>query len=87
MTDLRELIERDHHHLIESKVWRATIASSPASFDEEVEIIIPDFDQSKRWGPCRWQSRNNVDMPARGDEALAIQDNLRRWWVIAWWPF
>lgn len=69
------------------RVHRAVIATNPGDFDERVSVIIPDLDNTLRWEACRWQSRNSIDMPARGDECLVILDNNNEVWVVVWWPF
>lgn len=67
--------------------WHATIASNPNDLSEKVMVIIPDFDPQLQWGPCRWQSRDDVSLPNRGDPCLVILDNDREPWVVCWWPF
>ena len=64
-----------------------TIAQSAADLTDLVPVILPDFDPNQQWGPCRWQSRDAVSLPARGDACLVIFDNQRNPWIVAWWPF
>lgn len=68
-------------------IARGTIASNPATLEDKVWVLLPDFDGKLRWGPCKWQSRDAVSLPARGDACLVIMDNTREPWVVAWWPF
>jgi hypothetical protein len=68
-------------------VWRGIIQSNPATFDQLVYITIPDLDDSLKLGPCRWQPRDAVSLPAKGDDCLVILDNDREPWVVVWWPF
>lgn len=64
-----------------------TIAKAPVDFTALVPVILPDFDETLEWGPCYWQSRDPVTLPAAGDLCLVVFDNRRQPWVIAWWPF
>jgi hypothetical protein len=69
------------------QVWQGKIATAPTDFAQRVQVIIPDFDAELRWGPCRWQARDEVSFPVVGDSCLVIFDNDREPWVVAWWPF
>lgn len=62
------------------------IAKAPVDFTALVPVILPDFDPTLQWGPCPWQSRDAVSLPAAGDPCLVVFDNQRRPWVITWWP-
>lgn len=70
-----------------NKEWYGEIASTPTSQTQRVFVVIPDFSPILRWGPCRWQARDDVSMPAKGDPCLVLFDNRREPWVVAWWPF
>jgi hypothetical protein len=72
---------------INQSPWYGQIASNPENLSDPVYVVIPAFDKKHRFGPCRWQSRDDTTMPQRGDEALIIFDNNRIPWVVAWWPF
>ena len=67
--------------------WYAKIAVDVADFDDMAYVTIPAFDPNLRFGPCRWQARNHIDLPSRGDQALVIFDDRRQPWIVAWWPF
>lgn len=69
------------------RVWRGIVSNNPVDFASRVSITIPDLDPTLRWEGCRWQSRNSVDMPHRGDACLAMIDNNNEVWVVCWWPF
>lgn len=36
------------------------IASAPSTLADKVWIIIPDFEEAMKWGPCRWMPRYQV---------------------------
>lgn len=67
-------------------IWSATIATDAVDINDPVDVVIPDFDDTMRWGPCRWQSRGDGILPVRDDEALLSFDNRRSPWIVAWWP-
>jgi hypothetical protein len=70
------------------KQWvGAFVPPIPNSFDDLAYVIIPDLDSQLKVGPCRWQARDTVTLPASGDEALVVFDNDNSPWVVAWWPF
>lgn len=69
------------------RIWQGQIATNPVDFSERVSVIIPGLVPSTRWEGCRWQSRNSVDMPQRGDDCLIMIDNNNELWVVVWWPF
>lgn len=68
-------------------IWRGTIALTATDFTTLLPVILPDYDEVLQWGPCRWQSRDATSLPALGDECLVMFDNLRRPWIVAWWPY
>lgn len=70
-----------------STAWYGKIAKAPTDITDTLEIVLPDFDEQLRWGPCRWQSRDDVSLPKRGDSCLVLFDNRNKPWVVAWWPF
>lgn len=67
--------------------WYAIVATNATDLSDSLEVVIPAFDKNLRFGPCRWQSRDAVSLPARGDEALVVFDERKQPWIIAWWPF
>lgn len=68
-------------------VWRGVVAVTAVDLTTLVPVIIPEYDENLEWGPCRWQSRDAVSLPAKGDSCLVVFDNLRAPWIVAWWPF
>lgn len=69
------------------KVWKGVIATSPGSLSTLVSVTIPGLDPDLRIEGARWQSRDAVSLPTRGDDCLVIFDNNNEPWVVAWWPF
>jgi hypothetical protein len=64
----------------------AIIADTPASFNEPVSVILPEFDNALTWGPCAWLAPNDTDKPHAGDDCLVAFSNRREPWIVAWWP-
>ena len=51
-------------------------------------VTLPGFPDPKlQFGPCRWQARDAVTLPERGNPALVCFDENDVPWVIAWSPF
>jgi hypothetical protein len=67
--------------------WQGHFADNVPDFATRAWVIIPDLDPTLRVGPCRWQARDAVSLPAKGDACLVIFDNDREPWVVAWSPF
>lgn len=70
-----------------NRIWRGTVAADVADFADKMYVIMPDFDPHLKIGPARWQARDAVSLPAKGDDCLVIFDNDREPWVPVWWPF
>lgn len=69
------------------QIWSGIIAAAPPDFDEKVFVLIPGEFGETRIGPCMWQARNTVDLPARGDVCLVVFDQNNQPFVPLWWPF
>lgn len=67
--------------------WAGIVATDAASLSDMIWVILPDLDENIRIGPCRWQARDQVNLPQRDDDCLVIFDNDHQPWVVAWWPF
>lgn len=72
--------------LVNQGVWSATIASNAVDFLDPVDVIIPGIDGTTRWEDCPWQTRDNLDLPQRGDDCVVVFDDQTKVSVIAWWP-
>jgi len=68
------------------QVWKAKVINAPLNFTAKMDIAIPDMHSDILWEQVRWQARDNMSLPESGDDALAIFDNNREPWVVAWWP-
>ena len=68
-------------------VWYATIAKDATDLSDLLPVVIPEYDPALEWGPCRWQARDAVSLPNKGDRCLVIFDNRNQPWITAWWPF
>jgi hypothetical protein len=82
--DTKSMLPAD---VLGSTAHYGTIAEAATDVTDPVSVILPDFDEELRWGPCFWQSRDAVSLPARGDRCLVMFDNRRTPWIVAWWPF
>ena len=68
--------------------WKGVIAAPPVDLNQRLMVIVPAIDPEQRIGPCRWQPRDEVSLPARGDHCLVIFDGDHgEPWVAVWWPF
>jgi hypothetical protein len=62
--------------------WTATIAAPPIAAG--VEVILPQFSATQRWGPCPWLPRGTAQ-PQAGDRALVVfADDGATPWVVQW---
>ena len=79
-------------------LWFGTIAEDVANDSEMAFVILPEFSEKLKWGPCRWMPRTEmtgigpgtaaaVVKPLKGDECIVAFDNRRQPWILAWWPF
>lgn len=64
--------------------WRALISKAPASMSARCSVTVDSMGK-QQFDRCRWMPRGE-DLPARGDRALIVLDELGDAWVIAWWP-
>lgn len=65
--------------------WYGIIAETATTVDQLLPVVLPDWDDTLQWGPCRWQFKDNVNFPQRGDGCLVIFDNNREPWITSWW--
>jgi len=71
---------------IQARVWNGWIASGAVDSLDRVDVVIPKLDPNLRWTDIRWQPRDNMILPKRGDDCAVIVDNNGEMWVVAWWP-
>ncbi len=67
--------------------WQGRFAKAVPDLASRAYVIIPDLDPTLQIGPCRWQARDAVSLPAKGDACLVIFDNDHEPWVVAWSPY
>lgn len=85
MTVVRETLPPDQ---FEGQVAHyAIIGATATDMADLLPVIIPEFDPHLLWGPCRWQSRDAISLPAKGNPCLVMFDNRRDPWIVVWWPF
>lgn len=82
--DFRDLMPEKEEGRI---IWTGVVAATAVDFTTLVPVTLPDYDPTLQWGPCRWQSRDAVSLPRKGDDCLVVFDNKNDPWIIAWWPF
>jgi hypothetical protein len=70
-----------------SYVWRGIVASHPTDVSQRINVKIPDMNKDLVFPNVRWQTRDSISLPDRGDACLVVFDNDREPWVVAWWPF
>jgi hypothetical protein len=84
MPDFRDLMPDPPEPWV---VWNGIVSKNITNFADLLMVILPDWDDTLEWGPCRWQPRDAVTLPKKGDECLVLLDNNRQPWVVTWWPF
>ena len=68
-----------------SRVWQGVIASDPASYEDRVDVVIPDLDGGNlRWQGCRFAIRDMLTLPQRGMSCAVILDSSNEFWVVDW---
>lgn len=82
--DPRDLFSKNEKEIT---AWHGVISKAPTDFSDPVMVILPDWDEHLQWGPCLWQSRDDVSLPAVGDVCLVVVNNRRMAWVVAWTPY
>jgi hypothetical protein len=70
-----------------AKTWQGVFSRDVADLTNLAYVTIPDMDPHLEIGPCRWQSRDQVSLPVKGDVCLVIFDNDNAPWIAVWWPF
>jgi hypothetical protein len=70
-------------------LYEATITSTATSVDDDVTVVIRDFDNGDRdFGPVAWMPRVDDDgapvYPAAGDWAAVAETLDGTWCVLVW---
>ena len=81
MPDFRD-IQPDYEQ--QHATWRGVIAKDAEDENEELPVILPDWDPDLQWGPCEWTFKDNVNLPKRGDDCLVVFDNNHKPWIASW---
>lgn len=79
--------DRSDYPNMMAQPWAAVVAADVVDFTHLCGVIITAFDEHLTWGPYRWQPRDAVSLPAKGDSCLVIFDDNRDGWIVSWWPF
>lgn len=67
--------------------YKGKIATDAVDEASEVEVIVPDYSDRYRHGPCRFPLCNGPDSyPSRGDVCLVGFDEDDDPWIIVWYP-
>lgn len=66
-------------------IWRGSVATDASGMNDTIYVLITAFDDTHRFGPCRWMPRDAVQLPLRGDECLVVFDEKDIPYVIMWW--
>lgn len=53
---------------------------------ERVWVNVAALNRTVHIGPCKWQGRDHLALPERGDTCLVHFDEHDDPWVTAWWP-
>jgi len=65
-------------------IWRGIIAKTPDDIEEDIPVILPEWDATLKWGPAKWVFKDDQNIPQEGDECLVVFDNNRVPWITAW---
>lgn len=64
----------------------AIFTDTAADETDDLYVTISGYDEGEHvFGPVKWSPIGET-LPQIGDEALVIESNDGRWWVIAWSP-
>lgn len=66
---------------------RAVIAADVENMSDGAHFTVPEFTDAGRFGPCRWQARDETSKPIKGNDCLVIMDGQGDFWITAWWPY
>jgi hypothetical protein len=68
------------------QVYHGLVARAPTLLSDLISVTIPDIHPDLLFNNVNWQSRDNVTLPAKGDDCVVIFDHNRQPWVVTWWP-
>lgn len=85
MDRLRSALDRGVPDANSAEVaWLAKVSKAPGSLTARMSVTVDSMGK-QQFNRCRWMPRGE-DLPAKGDRALVVLDELGDAWVIAWWP-
>lgn len=68
----------------------STRQPAPASFTDQLWVIVPDYSLDTPVGPCQWAAINGSSLPAQGAAVLVTFDHndvpVVTWWQATWTP-
>lgn len=87
---------RDLHNRESSPgaLYEAIIVGNPASVLDQIEVVVPAFSPTLKWGPMPWPTRVNdagvTVLPVNGDRAIVAlaetdEPGTPESWCIGWW--
>jgi len=89
MPNLSDLFPTSDTTTLPTPVVKGIIATTPAALETTVEVTIPSYDRTLRWGPCKFNrnitAAGVVQSPVRGNDCLVIFDNDREVQILTWW--
>jgi hypothetical protein len=68
------------------QVYHGKVSRAPTLLSDLIGVTVPDIHPDLLFNNVNWQSRDNVTLPAVGDDCVVIFDNNRQPWVVTWWP-
>lgn len=72
-----------------SQIRGGWIAQTADEVEDDLEVVVPSFDETYRHGPCKWPTRVDDDgglvYPTREDPCLVAFDEEGEPQIILWW--
>lgn len=66
---------------------QATVATTPATVNDDVYVLLDGFDEQRRIGPVLgWRTAPEASWPTRGDLALVVEVEQGNYWMLGWEP-
>lgn len=67
-------------------VYTGMIAEDANDFDDAIDVVVKDYSDKFRHGPCRFPRCNGATLPLRGDDCLVAFDENDDPWIVVWYP-
>jgi len=87
MTDVTQLLRGDATPQPQRQAVSGYVSpnkTAPAAFGDPLYVILPTYDPTRTWGPCKWGAAEGSTLPAQGAEVLVIFDD-QNVPVVVWW--